>query len=222
MTREEQKSMRRELIVRAANELFITRGLSDTTMPEIAAHAGLNVRTVYRYFGTKEELAFTIEIMIFEEMFRKLGSASEVITGNSGFEKAREFLDLTENYYRFSEDEIRFMGEFDHYFSGEYPDSELSGRFVRMMREGSTPLRRFLTEGVEDGSVRPDLDVDTAASAIENSLLALAQRIVIRGKHLQREQGVVPGAMLPLLAGLILDGLKNDMHMTDRGTENED
>ncbi|MBI9107826.1 MAG: hypothetical protein JEZ04_13850 [Spirochaetales bacterium] len=73
-------------------------------------------------------------------MIEKLKIASEIITGKNGLEKVSEFLSMTGNYYQFSEDEIRFMGEFDHYFTGAYPYNILSDRFVTMLQAMANPL----------------------------------------------------------------------------------
>jgi AcrR family transcriptional regulator len=42
-------------ILRAARELFATRGIDQVTMRDIAAQAGVTHALVHRYFGTKEE-----------------------------------------------------------------------------------------------------------------------------------------------------------------------
>ena len=57
----------RQLILRAAQELFADRGL-DVSLDEIAAHAGLGVGTVYRRFPTKEDLVEAL----FEDRLREL------------------------------------------------------------------------------------------------------------------------------------------------------
>ncbi|MBI9105866.1 MAG: TetR/AcrR family transcriptional regulator [Spirochaetales bacterium] len=209
MSRDEQKSERRVKIIRAAKELFITKGLAGTSMSEIAKKIDLNVRTVYRYYKTKEELAFEIEIKIFEEMIEKLKTTSSIIKGKNGFEKISKLLTLTEKYYRSSENEIRFMGEFDYYFTGAYPYNALSDRFVEMMRTMDSPLRGYLKEGIIDGSIREDLDVPLTVETIENAMLALSQRIVSRGEHLEIEQEVPPAAMLTCLTNLLLNGIRN-------------
>ncbi|MBS1677343.1 MAG: TetR family transcriptional regulator [Actinobacteria bacterium] len=43
----------------AAMELFEERGFEDTTVADIAAHAGLTKRTFFRYFGDKREVLFS-------------------------------------------------------------------------------------------------------------------------------------------------------------------
>ena len=43
---------------RAAIELFATQGFAATTVPQIAAHAGLTTRTFFRHFADKREVIF--------------------------------------------------------------------------------------------------------------------------------------------------------------------
>ncbi len=56
--RERKKADTREAIRAAAVELFCTHGFDATTMDAVAAAADVSVRTVFRYFPTKEDLVF--------------------------------------------------------------------------------------------------------------------------------------------------------------------
>lgn len=56
MERRRQQALKE--IADAAWELFVRDGYEATTVEDIAAHAGCSPRTVYRYFGSKEELTF--------------------------------------------------------------------------------------------------------------------------------------------------------------------
>src|SRR5258706_4826444 len=46
----------RETLVTSALELFRERGYHAVTISDVAAHAGVGRRTVFRYFATKEDL----------------------------------------------------------------------------------------------------------------------------------------------------------------------
>jgi AcrR family transcriptional regulator len=57
-SRAEHRARSRDVIIDAALELFATRGYDDTTTEEIAERAGISPRTFFRYFPTKEAVAF--------------------------------------------------------------------------------------------------------------------------------------------------------------------
>lgn len=51
---------RRETILRAATEVFIEQGFSDTRLADIAKRAGVSTSTLYLYFNSKEEMVYAI------------------------------------------------------------------------------------------------------------------------------------------------------------------
>jgi AcrR family transcriptional regulator len=56
-TRTEQARRTRRAIIGSAHTLFLADGFAATTMPAVAAHAGVAVQTVYKTFGNKPQLA---------------------------------------------------------------------------------------------------------------------------------------------------------------------
>jgi AcrR family transcriptional regulator len=56
-TRQEQARRTRVAIIQAAHRLFLANGYAGTTMPAVAAAAGVAVQTVYKTFANKPRLA---------------------------------------------------------------------------------------------------------------------------------------------------------------------
>jgi AcrR family transcriptional regulator len=56
--RERKRDRSRDEFVRAALDLFESKGFAETTIHEIADRAVLSTSTFFRYFGTKEEVLF--------------------------------------------------------------------------------------------------------------------------------------------------------------------
>lgn len=50
----------RARVEKAACRLFVSQGITETTTRDIASEAGVSEGTIYRYFESKEELAFTL------------------------------------------------------------------------------------------------------------------------------------------------------------------
>ncbi len=62
--RQRKKQRTREALVRAAAELFTTRGYEATTVDAIAERVEVSQRTFFRYFGGKEDAAFAIDELV--------------------------------------------------------------------------------------------------------------------------------------------------------------
>lgn len=191
----EQKEKRKNEILNAARELFITKGLSETTMDNIASEIKITRRTLYRYYKTKEELAFEIEIMLFEELYYFQTKIYKTLVGN-GLKKIELFLNEIASYVEANPSIIRFSGVFDFYFTGEYPYLELTNRFKNMISSNDYILEQLIRDGIEDGSIRLDIDPVITGLTISNVLLSLSQRVLIREKHLDEEQGVASREMI--------------------------
>jgi AcrR family transcriptional regulator len=62
--RERKKQRTRDSLLRVALELFTAQGYERTTVDEIADAVEVSQRTFFRYFSSKEEVAFTVVSMV--------------------------------------------------------------------------------------------------------------------------------------------------------------
>ena len=89
----------RERFESAALALFRERGYARTTVPDIAARAGLTERTFYRYFADKPEVLFwragEFETAMVEAIARAPTAAATIEALLAGFEAIGEVFDTT-------------------------------------------------------------------------------------------------------------------------------
>ena len=107
--REKRKAATRSSLIRSAQTLFASQGYEQTTLEEVAEHAGLHVQTLYRHFANKQELAtagdhellerFTLAIRdprrgnnTFEFWRDWVRQATERVMQEDGGEQYRQFL----------------------------------------------------------------------------------------------------------------------------------
>ncbi|MBT2440285.1 TetR family transcriptional regulator [Streptomyces sp. ISL-36] len=70
--RERKKQRTRDALLRVALELFTTQGYERTTVDEIADAVEVSQRTFFRYFSSKEEVAFAVQQMVEERFVQAL------------------------------------------------------------------------------------------------------------------------------------------------------
>ncbi|MFE5730822.1 TetR family transcriptional regulator [Streptomyces sp. NPDC056528] len=70
--RERKKQRTRDALIRVALELFTDQGYERTTVDEIVEAVEVSQRTFFRYFSSKEEVAFAVQQMVEERFVRSL------------------------------------------------------------------------------------------------------------------------------------------------------
>ena len=87
--RQREKEQRRITILRAAEDVFVRRGVAETTMDDIARAAEVSKGTLYLYFKSKDDLYLTIATDAVSELLEALRSVPE---STNGFEHAEALL----------------------------------------------------------------------------------------------------------------------------------
>jgi len=143
--RQREKDRRRKEIVTAAEKVFSAKGFEDTTVDDIAAAAELSKGTIYLYFDSKEDLhdaivkrGMSILSNMFEEAFER---------GSSGLEKIREIGQAYMKFFREQKDYFDALLRFETHRKGE-----IAGNDPMIL------VIESLKAGIEDGSIRADID----------------------------------------------------------------
>ncbi len=149
-----EKEQRNKDILDAAERLFFSRGYEDVSMDQIAREVELNKATIYLYVENKETLFASIVlrgVQILQEKYRECmekqvpGIVKVTLMGQAYYQFSQEYPD----YQRM----IQFYGT--ERFSQENPCTAEIGKGYGTCR---MILRDAIQEGIDDGTIRDDLD----------------------------------------------------------------
>lgn len=152
--RQREKEQRRTDILDAAQQLFFSRTFEEVSMDDIAREVELNKATLYLYFKNKEALYATIVLRgidILKDKYKTCmdtdapGIVKVALMGQAYFQFSHEYPD----YLRM----IHFYGS--ERFSKENPCTADIGKGYGSCR---LILRDAIQEGIDDGTIRNDLD----------------------------------------------------------------
>jgi len=152
--KEREKEMRRKDIIDTAEKLFFEKGYENITMADIAKGTELARSTLYLYFKNKKEIYLAISIRateILNNMFREYYQK-----GQTGREKVEM---LMKAFYRFYKE---YPDYYDvNWFSYKVlidHDLPRMEEIKKMRMEGFSLFGKALKEGIEDKSIRSDID----------------------------------------------------------------
>jgi AcrR family transcriptional regulator len=163
-------------------------------MGDVADAAGVTRRTLYRHFGSKEELAFEVTCLILEGWNSRLDRIRKGLSG-SGIEMLRDLLLKAARHLARHSAIMEYMGEFDFHFrdSSTYrPPEALAAAYEDLIHHSDGLFIEVVEAGIEDGSIEGDIDVRLTVFAITNILWGYGQRLSARRAQLRREFGMDP------------------------------
>ncbi|MDQ1253260.1 MAG: hypothetical protein QG646_2410 [Euryarchaeota archaeon] len=153
--KEREKEQRKNVILDAAEKLFFSKGFDSVSMEEIAKEVELGKGTLYLYFKSKDSLFFAIISRKWIEFGKILTEKMSQV--KTGFEKIQILIRWYIEYAQKNADYNDMATTF-----GPQLFQRIDAEDARMMMEVSMkyiPLvHAAVREGIEDGSVRNDLD----------------------------------------------------------------
>lgn len=187
----DKRKDKKDFIIERAKQTFLQKGYFDTVMDDIANSVGLTRRTLYRYFESKEDLAYETTILLIKDWNIYQRRVFEQLNG-SGIQQLERFLYNLIDYMSSRIDVMKYLGEFDFYFKDENiskPSTESIRRFNEIILESDGLLIQIMELGQRDKSIKENLDIKLIVATISNLLWSFGQRIAIRGEMIIEESG---------------------------------
>ena len=148
----------KERIIEKAGDLFYQYGIKNTSMDELASSLGISKRTIYENFRDKEGILLSLLIKLREERDKHFS-----VFLSEKYNVVEIFIKIIEIQQSTPLGNVKVFQDIHKY----YP------RAARLMQEdinkNNAFLRSFLRNGIQQGFIREDLNVDVAAFLVEES-----------------------------------------------------
>lgn len=198
------KQQRLSLILEAAERVFNQKGIENTTMQDIATDANIGIATLFRYFPKKEKLIVAVATRLLEPMLERF----EYVAGLPVpcLDKLEALFDFfIEDHYKLS---TTFMVDFESY-AAHFPEPlEDIHHFNALTRRISQVYSRIIQNGIEDGSVRSDLEVRDTLTTLINTFGIFSKKLSLQKNIPMLEADLTTELQLDILKRVFLDYLK--------------
>lgn len=182
--RAREKVQRRNAIIDAAERVFFSKGRYLATMDDVAEEAEFSKGTIYLYFKNKEELYLAIHqrgLQILRELFER--TVREIETG------LEKVVAIGEVYFQFSKDYADYFSALIYYESHNFDIEDENSFANECVREAQATLGVLIDAiqiGMDDGSIRADLDPVKTAVLLWGQTSGLIQLMSLKGDLLQQ------------------------------------
>ncbi len=159
------KEKKKQDIISAALKVFAEKGFTRTTIKDIAEQAGIGKGTIYEYFNDKNEIIHN-SFFYFQKFF-EFDIQEILLSDKNGISKLSELIKSITKILR-SDDRKYLDLMFDFWAEGIKGHSKnlMLNEMNRFYKSYRNLFEDVLRQGIDDGSLRKDLDPVSVASII--------------------------------------------------------
>jgi len=180
LTQPERVELSTRRLVSAAAELIVEKGWEASTAAEIGRRAGYSRAMVHARFGTKDAILHAL----LDEYVKRLNPDPD--PGTNGLAQVLAHFDRIEDLHTQDPDLLRAM--FVATFEAAKTTSPLRENVRTQLEGGAVKVEVGLRNGMQDGSIRGDIDIEPAVHDITAAVFGMAfQWVVVPGHDLERE-----------------------------------
>ncbi len=165
-------------VCEAAKKAFRQNGIVGTQMKELAKATGIGRATLYRYFPSIEPIAFTVAASYMKDIYE--AEKAFVKEHEDSFEDGFTLLcEAKKHYAKFwieNVDREKFFAQFDSIYPPPYPDKPEAEAYQREIAKQQALDSSLLRKGIEDGSIRTDINPYESFRILNEALIGYIQR----------------------------------------------
>lgn len=207
---EEQREKRKELIISAAIDVFVEKGIENTKITDIAERAQIGVASIYKYFKNKTEIVieaaitfWNIEINTFSDIFLK-----NDFKQLNGLARMEQILDILIKMYLNHKGFFRFVEEFDNYVIRKKIPTHRLDLYEKNILNFMPIIIESLESGKKDGSISSNINAELYCMTITHAFISLSQELILRNTILICDDNFEGRAQLELVKDMALTYIK--------------
>lgn len=216
----EEKRQRRRSIVDAAETVLAAKGRDDMTMADIAEEARLSRSLLYVYFEDMDDIVLAVTYRGFRSMRERFEAAVE--QHDTGLLQIRG---IGNAYVDFAQEEptyFQLVAQFESRTANPQDAPERMRKCLAEADRGLGAMAEAIRNGIDDGSVRADLDPVQTAITLWGSTHGLIQLAANKGAGLKQRYGLSPEVLVDNglgFLGIALAGSSSALPETDMRDE---
>ena len=186
--KEREKEKRRNDIIDAAERVFFAKNVDNVTVDDVAEEAELSKGTIYLYFKNKEDLYRAIILRgmaLFQSMMSEAADRCQ-----TGIEKLYSIAIALYEFYK------NYPQHFEALFYHGLTKLDLGSEshLNEDLMKKSDEMLQFavdcLKTGIEDGSIRPDINPYLTALSLQGLLTGLIRVVSLEEDHMMKYHNV--------------------------------
>lgn len=205
--KKEPKSVHRNNISSAASKLFMGKGISATSMDDIAKASGYSKATLYVYFKNKEEI---VGILVLESMQKLYDYISSAIEQKKSAKERYDSICLGlvkyQEEYPFYFKTVLEKINIDFYNKDYLPEERETYLVGEKINE---KLKEFITAGIKNNELRNDIEILPAIFNFWGMLSGIIQLASNKEEYIKLSMGMTKKQFLEYGFQMLYRSIKN-------------
>lgn len=170
-----KKTVKKQIIIQAAIEVFSKNNFQNATIAEIAKKANVAEGTIYQYFENKEDLFFSIPVEKTKEFCRQLELHLQGIHGV--FNKIRKFIWYYLYFFKMNPEYARTL-----MLEMRVSKSFVKTKSYKSFKPFTNQILEIIEEGQREGMIRKDVNIYVLRQLILGILEHIVTRWLLKGE----------------------------------------
>ncbi len=196
-----------KMILELAIAFFKKKGVENTTAEDLSIASGLTQRSLFRYFGTMDQLVVHATAFFWSEIIRitNLLYGDIIESDKSGYEQLAEILSSMEDLFVQSKDSFMMLQEMEAFLYKK--KLSFSDIYVNYVDKGEyeSPIAKALRKGIEDGSLRPNLNVDEIHLIVYCIFTGVIPKLALCERDVLYSQRISPDSFISSTVRMMLE-----------------